>query len=152
MGLELEKQAPGLDTVLVSVGGGGLIAGISAWYQNRIQVVSIEPEKAPTLHASLSAGKQVEVEVGGIAADALGSRRVGAMMLPIAQQYVSQTVLVDEESIIKAQQLLWDELRIAAEPAGVVPIAALISGRYSPSSDEKVGVIICGGNVDLSSL
>ncbi|MEM9948803.1 MAG: pyridoxal-phosphate dependent enzyme, partial [Cyanobacteria bacterium P01_D01_bin.36] len=109
------------------------------------------PEKAPTLHASLSAGKQVEVEVGGIAADALGSRRVGAMMLPIAQQYVSQTVLVDEESIIKAQQLLWDELRIAAEPAGVVPIAALISGRYSPSPDEKVGIIICGGNVDLSS-
>ena len=151
VGLELEKQAPGLDTVLVSVGGGGLIAGISAWYQNRIQVVSIEPEKAPTLHASLSAGKQVEVEVGGIAADALGSRRVGAMMLPIAQQYVSQTVLVDEESIIKAQQLLWDELRIAAEPAGVVPIAALISGRYSPSPDEKVGIIICGGNVDLSS-
>ncbi len=152
VGLELEKQSPDLDTVLVSVGGGGLIAGIAAWYQNRCRVVSIEPEKAPTLHESLAAGKQIDVEVGGIAADALGSRRVGAMMLPIAQQYVAETVLVDENSIIKAQQLLWDELRIVAEPAGVVPIAALISGHYRPAPGEKVGVLICGGNVDLSSL
>ena len=151
VGLELEEQAPDLDTVLVSVGGGGLIGGIAAWYQNRYKVVSVEPEKAPTLYESLVARKQIDVEVGGIAADALGSRRVGQMMLPIAQQYVSQTVLVDEDSIIKAQQLLWDELRIAAEPAGVVPIAALISGRYQPASGEKVGILICGGNVDLSS-
>ena len=151
VGLELEKQAPELDTVLVSVGGGGLIAGISAWYQNRCRVVSIEPEKSPTLHKALSAGKRIDVEVGGIAADALGSRRVGEMMFPIAQAYVTETVLVDEDSIIKAQQLLWDELRIAAEPAGVVPIAALISGRYRPAPDERVGVLVCGGNVDLSS-
>jgi len=152
VGLEMEKQSPDLNTVLVAVGGGGLIAGIAAWYQNRCRVVSIEPEKAPTLHESLAAGKQIDVEVGGIAADALGSRRVGKMMLPIAQQYVSETVLVDEDSIIKAQQLLWDELRIAAEPAAVVPIAALISGRYQPAPNEKVGVLICGGNVDLRSL
>lgn len=151
VGLELENQAPDLDTVLVSVGGGGLIGGIAAWYQGRARVVSIEPEKAPTLHESLAAGKPIDVEVGGIAADALGSRRVGAMMLPIAQQYVGETVLVDEDSIIRAQQLLWDELRIAAEPAGVVPIAALLSGRYQPAPGEKVGVLVCGGNVDLAS-
>ncbi|MEO1620424.1 MAG: threonine/serine dehydratase [Cyanobacteria bacterium J06632_3] len=151
VGLELENQAPDLDSVLISVGGGGLIGGIAAWYQNRCQVVSVEPERAPTLHQSLAMGKQIDVEVGGIAADALGSRRVGNMMLPIAQQYVNQTVLVDEASIITAQQLLWSELRIAAEPAGVVPIAALISGRYQPVPGEKIGVLICGGNVDLSS-
>ncbi|MEL6855812.1 MAG: threonine/serine dehydratase [Cyanobacteria bacterium J06607_13] len=152
VGLEFEKQAPDLDTILVSVGGGGLIAGIAAWYQGRCKVVSVEPERAPTLHQALATGKRTDVEVGGIAADALGSRRVGEMMFPLAQQYVSQTVLVEEEAIIQAQKLLWDELRIAAEPAGVVPIAALISGRYQPAPAEKVGVLICGGNVDLSSL
>lgn len=152
VGLEFEKQAPDLDTILVSVGGGGLIAGIAAWYQGRCKVVSVEPERAPTLHQALATGKRTDVEVGGIAADALGSRRVGEMMFPLAQQYVSQTVLVEEEAIIQAQKLLWDELRIAAEPAGVVPIAALISGRYQPEPAEKVGLLICGGNVDLSSL
>ncbi|MEL7333067.1 MAG: threonine/serine dehydratase [Cyanobacteria bacterium J06560_2] len=152
VGFELAQQAPELDTVLVSVGGGGLIGGIAAWYQNQCKVVSVEPERAPTLHDSLVAGKQIDVEVGGIAADALGSRRVGAMMLSVAQQYVAQTVLVAEDAIVEAQRLLWDELRIAAEPAGVVPIAALISGRYQPAIGEKVGVLICGGNVDLSSL
>ncbi|MEL6260878.1 MAG: threonine/serine dehydratase [Cyanobacteria bacterium J06607_13] len=152
VGLEFENQAPDLDTVLVSVGGGGLIAGIAAWYQGRCKLVSVEPVRAPTLYQSLTAGKRTEVEVGGIAADALGSRRVGKMMFPIAQQYISKAVLVEEEAIIQAQKLLWDELRIAAEPAGAVPIAALISGRYQPAPEEKVGVLICGGNVDLSSL
>ncbi len=150
VGLEFERQAPELDTVLVSVGGGGLIAGIAAWYQGRCKVVSIEPEKAPTLHDSMAAGERVTVEVGGIAADALGSRQVGEMMFPIAQQYVSECILVDEASIATAQQLLWDELRVIAEPAGVVPIAALISGRYVPQPGEKVGVLICGGNTDLA--
>ena len=150
VGLEFEKQALGLDTVLVSVGGGGLIAGIAAWYQGRCKVVSVEPEKAPTLHDSMAAGERVTVEVGGIAADALGSRQVGKMMFPIAQKYVSDCVLVDDESIVRAQQLLWDELRVVAEPAGVVPIAALISRRYVPQPQEKVGVLICGGNTDLA--
>ncbi|MEL7070459.1 MAG: threonine/serine dehydratase [Cyanobacteria bacterium J06581_3] len=152
VGLEFETQAPELDTVLVSVGGGGLIAGIAAWYQGRCKVVSIEPERAPTLHDSLAAGKRTTVEVGGIAADALGSREVGELMFPVAQQYVDRTVLVDEDSIVQAQKLLWDELRVIAEPAGVVPIAALISGRYQPAPKEKVGVLICGGNVNLSSI
>ncbi|MEL7354233.1 MAG: threonine/serine dehydratase [Cyanobacteria bacterium J06560_5] len=152
VGLEFERQAPELDTLLISVGGGGLIAGIAAWYQNRCNIVSAEPEKAPTLHDSLAAGQRTTVEVGGIAADALGSREVGEMMFPIAQKYVSQAVLVDEDSIKTAQKLLWDELRIVAEPAGVVPIAALISGRYQPAPSEKIGLLICGGNADLSLL
>jgi len=150
VGLEFEQQAPELDTLLVSVGGGGLIGGIAAWYQGRCRVVSIEPERAPTLHDSLDAGKRVTVDVGGVAADALGSREVGEMMFAIAQAYISDRILVPEDAILEAQQQLWDELRIVAEPAGVVPIAALISGRYVPEPDEKVGVLICGGNVDLS--
>ena len=150
VGFEFDQQAPELDTVLVSVGGGGLIAGIAAWYQGDCKVVSIEPERAPTLHDSLSAGERQTVEVGGIAADALGSREVGEMMFPIAQLYVDECVLVDEGAIAAAQQLLWEELRIVAEPAGVVPLAALISGRYVPDPDEQVGVLICGGNMDLS--
>ncbi|EDX84529.1 Pyridoxal-phosphate dependent enzyme superfamily [Synechococcus sp. PCC 7335] len=151
VGLEFEKQSPDLDTILVSVGGGGLIGGIAAWYQGHCKVVSIEPERAPTLHDSMAIGERAIVEVGGIAADALGARQVGQMMFPIAQQYVGECVLVDEDSIVKAQQLLWDQWRIVAEPAGVVPIAALISKRYVPQPGEKIGVLICGGNVNLSS-
>ena len=149
--LELEQQAP-VDTVLVSVGGGGLIAGIAAWYQGRCRVVGVEPELAPSLQASMAARRRVNVEIGGITADALGCRCVGELMFPIAQQYVDQVVLVDETSIVEAQQLLWEELRIIAEPAGVVPIAALISGRYKPTPGERIGVIICGANTDLSKL
>lgn len=150
VGLEFEQQAPELDTVLIAVGGGGLIGGIAAWYQERCKVVSVEPEKAPTLHNSMAAGRRTTVEVGGVAADALGSRDVGEMMFGIAQQYVSECVLVEEDAILQAQKLLWDELRLVSEPAGVVPIAALISKRYVPKPDEKVGVLICGSNFDLS--
>ncbi len=152
VGLEFEQQAPELDTILVSVGGGGLIAGISAWYQGRCKVVSVEPEQAPTLHDSLAAGERRTVKVGGVAADALGAREVGEMMFPIAQQYVSECVLVSEDAIVQAQKLLWHELRVVAEPAAVVPIAALISGRYVPQKGENVGVLICGGNVDLAKI
>ncbi len=150
--LELEQQAPDLDTVLVAVGGGGLIAGIAAWYQGRCRVVGVEAELGPSLHASMAAGKRVNVEVGGITADALGCRCVGELMFPIAQQYVEQVVLVDEKSIIQAQRLLWEELRIVAEPASAVPIAALMSGRYQPAAGERIGIVICGANTDLSKL
>ncbi len=142
VGLEFERQAPELDTVLVSVGGGGLIGGIAAWYQGRCNVVSVEPEKAPTLHASLTKGERIPVEVGGIAADALGAREVGELMFAIAQQYVTQTVLVEDASILAAQQLLWDELRIVAEPAGVAPIAALISKRYVVVPEKLLQVML----------
>lgn len=152
LALELEKQAPDLDTVLVSVGGGGLIAGIAAWDQKGVRVIGTEPVMAPSLHDSLAAGERVDVVVGGITSDALGCRRVGEMMFPIAQQFVEQVVLVEESAIAQAQKLLWENLRIAAEPAGVVPLAALLSGRYKPAPDERVGIIICGGNADLSVL
>lgn len=150
--LELEQQAPDLDTVLVAVGGGGLIAGIAAWYQGRCRVVGVEAELGPSLHASMAAGKRVNVEVGGITADALGCRCVGELMFPIAQQYVEQVVLVDEKSIVQAQRLLWQELRVVAEPASAVPIAALMSGRYQPAAGERIGIVICGANTDLSKL
>ena len=150
--VELEKQVPHLDTVLVSVGGGGLIAGIAAWYQDRCRVVGVEAALGPSLHASMAAGKRVDVEVGGITADALGCRMVGKLMFPIAQQYVEKVVLVDEAAIVQAQALLWEELRIVAEPASVVSLAALISGRYQPLPDERIGLIICGANTDLLSL
>ncbi len=150
--LELEQHAPDLDTVLVAVGGGGLIAGIAAWYQGRCRVVGVEAELGPSLHASMAAGERVNVEVGGITADALGCRCVGKLMFPIAQQYVEQVVLVDEKSIIQAQRLLWEELRIVAEPASAVPIAALMSGRYQPAAGERIGIVICGANTDLSKL
>ncbi len=150
--LELEQQAPGLDTVLVSVGGGGLIGGIAAWYQGRCRVVGVEPERCPSLYAAIASNKPINVEVGGITADALGARRVGELMFAIAQKYVEKVVLVEEAAIVHAQHLLWEELRVVAEPASVVPLAALISGRYQPAPGERIGVIICGANTDLSKL
>lgn len=152
LALELEQQAPELDTILVSVGGGGLIAGLAAWYQDRCKVVGTEPVLAPSLYNSLAAGKRVDVTVGGITSDALGCRRVGELMFPIAQAYVDEVVLVEDEAIAQAQKLLWEDLRIVAEPAGVVPLAALISGAYQPKPNERIGLIICGGNTDLSKL
>jgi threonine dehydratase len=144
--LELEQQTRELDTLLVAVGGGGLIAGIAAWYQGRIKVVGIEPERAPTLTRAFEAGRPVDAEAGGIAADSLAPRRVGELVFPIAQQFVSGTVLVSDDAIRDAQRLLWQRLRIVAEPGGAAALAALASGRYEPRADERVAVLICGGN------
>jgi threonine dehydratase len=146
VGLELEQQAKALDTLLVSVGGGGLIAGIAAWYRGRIDVVGVEPEEAPTLTRALEAGHPVDADAGGIAADSLAPRRVGALVFPIVQQYVSQTVLVTDDAIREAQQQLWKVMRVVAEPGGAAAFAALISGRYATRPNERVGVLICGGN------
>jgi threonine dehydratase len=146
VGLELEQQTRELDTLLVAVGGGGLIAGIAAWYQGRIKVVGIEPERAPTLTRAFEAGRPVDAEAGGIAADSLAPRRVGELVFPIAQQFVSGTVLVSDDAIRDAQRLLWQRLRIVAEPGGAAALAALTSGRYEPRADERVAVLICGGN------
>jgi len=146
VGLELEQQAGDLDTLLVSVGGGGLIAGIAAWYQGRINIVGVEPEKAPTLTRALEAGRPVDAEAGGIAADSLAPRRVGELVFPIVQRYVSRCVLVTDEAIREAQQLLWKVMRVVAEPGGAAAFAALVSGRYVPGPKERVGVLICGGN------
>lgn len=152
VGLEWEEDAPDLDTVLVAVGGGGLIAGIAAWYGKRAKVVGVEPEGSRALHASLEAGRPVDVAVESIAADSLGARNTGQLVYEIARQNVDHVALVPDDAIVAAQRLLWDRLRIAAEPGGAAALAALISGRYKPRADEKVGVLLCGANVDLARL
>jgi len=146
VGLELERQAPDLDTLLVAVGGGGLIGGIAAWYAGRIKIVGVEPGAAPTLYRALEAGKPVDAEAGGIAADSLGPRRVGELMFPIAKKYVSGVALVTDNEILQAQESLWKVLRIVAEPGGAAAFAALLSGRYHPEPQERVGVLVCGAN------
>ena len=146
VGLELEKQVPDLDTLLVAVGGGGLIGGIASWYAGRIRIIGIEPEAAPTLYRALEAGKPVDAEAGGIAADSLAPRRVGDLMFPIAKKYVSGVTLVTDDEIREAQKALWRVLRIVAEPGGAAAFAALFSGRYRPDPQERVGVLVCGAN------
>ena len=146
LAFELEQQAPNLDTVLVGVGGGGLVAGIAAWYGRRTRIVGVEPRKSPTLTRALEAGKPVDAEAGGIAADSLAPRRVGELVFPLARQYVERVVLVEDEMIADAQQRLWNELRVVAEPGGSAAFAALISGVYVPSSGERVGIVVSGGN------
>jgi threonine dehydratase len=151
LGMELEEQIRSLDSVLIAVGGGGLIGGVAAWYQERVRVISVEPERAPTLHHALAAGKVVDVETGGVAADSLAARRAGELMFPIAQKFVSQALLVTDDQIIAAQKTLWQELRLIAEPGGATAFAALLSGVYKPrSAGERVGVVLCGSNADLS--
>lgn len=146
LGLEIESQAPDLDTLLVAVGGGGLIGGIAAWYGGRIKIVGVEPEGAPTLHMALAAGRPVDAPQGSIAADSLAPKQVGALMFPIARQLVATVALVSDEAIAKTQGLLWESLRIVAEPGGAVALSALVAGAYRPVPGERVGVIICGGN------
>jgi threonine dehydratase len=146
VGLELESQAGNLTTLLLAVGGGGLIAGISSWYEGRIKIVGVEPEQAPTLTRALEAGRPVDAEAGGIAADSLAPRRVGELVFPIIRRYVQKTVLVSDDAIRDAQRRLWQTLRVVAEPGGAAALAALTSGRYVPDPSERVGVLICGGN------
>ena len=146
VGLELEEQAGDITTLLVAVGGGGLIAGIAAWYQGRIKVVGVEPELAPTLARALAAGRPVDAEAGGVAADSLAPRRVGELAFPIIQRHVSAAVLVSDDSIRDAQRLLWKNLRVVAEPGGAAALAALTSQRYVAAPNERVAVLICGGN------
>lgn len=149
LGLELEEQAPQLDSLLVAVGGGGLIGGVLSWYQNRVKVIAVEPEEAPTLQYALKAGRPVDAPAGGIAADSLAPRQVGQQMFPIAQKFVHSALLVSDEEIIAAQKKLWETTRIIAEPGGATAFAGLLSGRYKPEPDERVGVIVCGGNTDI---
>jgi threonine dehydratase len=146
LGLELEQQAPELDTVLTAVGGGGLLGGVASWYEKRIRVIGVEPETAPTLTRALDAGEPVDAEAGGIAADSLAPRRIGALMFPIAQRFVDRVLLVTDDAIRNAQETLWRELRIVAEPGGAAAIAAIISGVYVPAAGERIGVVVSGGN------
>jgi threonine dehydratase len=151
LGMELEEQIRGLDSLLVAVGGGGLIGGVASWYEDRVRVIAVEPEHAPTLHNSLAAGHVVEVETGGVAADSLGARRVGDLMFPTAQKFVPQSLLVSDEHIVEAQRILWQQLRLIAEPGGATAFAALLSGVYKPHPGERVGVVLCGSNAELTT-
>ena len=146
VGLELSEQAPGLDTLLVAVGGGGLIGGIAAWYEGKVKLVGVEPSAAPTLTRALQAGQPVDAEAGGIAADSLAPKRVGTLMFPLAQRYVARVVLVEDDAIRDAQRALWESLRVVTEPGGAAAFAALLSGAYRAEANERVGVLLCGGN------
>ena len=153
VGLEWQAQAPELDTLLVAVGGGGLIGGIAAWYGGAVRIVGVEPRAAPTLTRALEAGRPVDAEAGGIAADSLAPRRVGELMFPLARKYVEAVVLVEDDDIRRAQRALWDALRVVAEPGGAAAFAALLCGKYAPARGERIGVLLCGGNttaVDFS--
>jgi threonine dehydratase len=153
VGLELADQAPDLETVLVAVGGGGLIGGVAAWYAGATRLIAVEPEGAPTLAEAFRAGRPVDAPAGSVAADSLAPRRVGELMFPIARAYVERVALVTDAAILRAQQSLWDALRIVAEPGGCATLAALQSGAYVPRDGERVGIVVCGGNttaVDFS--
>ena len=148
LALELEEQAPDLDTILVAVGGGGLIAGIAAWYSSGLKIVSVEPEDCPTLERALAAGQPVDVSPSGTAADSLGASRIGAIPFALAKSYVDRALLVTEDAIGRAQIWLWQNLRLVTEPGGATAFAAISSGRYAPGPQERVGVVICGANTD----
>jgi threonine dehydratase len=152
LGLELAEQAAGLDTVLVPVGGGGLIAGLASWFAGAVRVVGVEPEGAPTLSYARAAGRPADAPAGSVAADALAPRRVGELVFPITQAHVDDVLLVDDASILAAQQSLWQAFRVAAEPAASVGIAALLAGAYKPAPGEHVAVVISGANMSPSQL
>ena len=150
LGAELEAQAPEADSGLIAVGGGGLLGGVAAWYAGAVgrkpRLIGVEPELSPTLTRALAAGRPVDAEAGGIAADSLAPRRVGELMFPLAREHVDQVVLVSDDAIRAAQEALWRGLRIVAEPGGAASFAALLSGAYRPREGECVAVVICGGN------
>ncbi len=141
---------PKLDSVLVAVGGGGLISGVSAWFRGRVKVVGVEPEGSRALHAALEAGRPVETPIRSIAADLLGARSVGQMCFEICRRHVAGVALVDDESICAAQRALWRDFNIVAEPGGAAAYAALASGAYVPEAGERLGVLLCGANADLA--
>ena len=148
VGRELELDAPDLTHVLVSAGGGGLIAGIAAWYAGSAELICVEPEGCPSLHAAMQAGYPVKVPVGGLAADSLGATEVGRLVFPIAAAHVRGAVLVSDDAIRGAQSRLWESARLIAEPGGAVALAGLLSGAFVPPAGARVGVVVCGGNTD----
>jgi threonine dehydratase len=146
VGSELQEQAPGLQSVLVPVGGGGLLGGVSTWYGKSVRLVGVEPERSPTLTRALEAGRPVDAEARGLAADSLAPRRVGELVFPIIQRYVDRVILVTDEDIREAQAALWSLCRIVAEPGGAAAFSAVLKGKYTPLFGERVGVVISGGN------
>ena len=152
VGLELSEQAPDLDSLLVAVGGGGLIGGIAAFYAGAVRVIGVEPAAAPTLSMALAAGRPVDAPAGGIAADSLAPRQVGGLMFPIAQRHVERVLLVEDAAIEQAQAALWEALRLVVEPGAAAPLAALLGGRYTPAPTEHVGVVLSGANTTAVAL
>jgi threonine dehydratase len=148
LGLELEQQAPDTDTILIAVGGGGLIGGVAAWVEDRARVISVEPETCTALHSARAAGKPVKVEISGVAADSLGASQIGEMAFEIAAAHVDDCLLVPDDAIEAAQSWLWQTHRIMTEPGGAAVLAALLGGVYKPQDNEKVCAVICGANVD----
>ncbi len=143
--------SPSLDTVLIAVGGGGLVSGIAAWFSGRVKVVGVEPEGSRAMQAAFQAGGPIDVEVRSVAADSLGARRVGAINFEICRRWANEVVLVPDDAIVEAQRRLWRESSIVAEPGGATAYAALGSGAYRPATGERVGVLVCGSNVDLAT-
>jgi threonine dehydratase len=152
LGLELAEQAASLDTVLVPVGGGGLLAGVASWFAGDVRVIAVEPEGAPTLSYARAAGQPTDAPAGSVAADALAPQRVGELVFPITESYVDDVLLVDDASILAGQRALWQAFRVAAEPAASVGIAALLAGAYKPAPGEHVAVVITGANMSPSQL
>jgi threonine dehydratase len=146
LGREIEADLPDVDTLLVAVGGGGLIGGIAAWFRGRVRIIAVEPERCPTLWRALAAGHPIDAEAEGIAADSLGPRRVGELMFPIAQAYIERSVLVSDDDIRAARLALWDKARLVTEPGGAAAFAALLSGKFTAAPDERVAVLLCGAN------
>ena len=152
VGVELEQQAPDLDILLVAVGGGGLIGGIASWYAGRTRVIAVEPERAATLATALRDGPETEIVPAGVAVNSLGGSRIGRLAYDIARELQIETVLVPDEAITEAQALLWSSARILAEPGGAAAFAALTSGRFIAPEGARVGVVVCGGNIDPSPI
>lgn len=156
LGLELLEQFAAdddhADTVMIAVGGGGLMSGVALAVDGHARVVGVEPTKAPTLHSALEAGRPVDVAVSGIAADSLGARRIGAIAWEVANRVGVRSVLVDDHAIADARRALWEDYRLAVEPAAAAPIAALLSGRYQPQDGERICVVVCGANTDPAEL
>ena len=146
VGCEIDADLPDIDTLLVAVGGGGLIGGLAAWFRGRVKIIAVEPELSPTLWRALAAGEPVDAETEGIAADSLAPKRVGKLMFPIAQAFVERVVLVSDDDIRAAQAALWDKVRVVTEPGGAAAFGALLSGKYAPAPDERVAVVVCGAN------
>jgi threonine dehydratase len=146
VGCEIDADLPDIDTLLVAVGGGGLIGGIAAWFRGRVKIVAVEPLGAPTLWRAVAAGEPVDAETDGIAADSLAPKRVGKIMFPFAQAFVERSVLISDDDIRAAQLALWDKVRLVTEPGGAAAFGALLSGKYTPAPDERVAVLVCGAN------
>lgn len=152
LGMELEQQAPDLTHLLVAVGGGGLYGGIASWYQDRIHMVLVEPEACPTMFVAVMTGAPTDAPTDGVAADSLGARRIGSLAFATMKQWGGNSVVLSDDSILKAQRWLWDRLRVVAEPGGATALAALLGGAWKPPKDAHVGVVVCGANCDPGSV